>query len=167
MAARALGFVDLSPRECIALMDEYKEDAWIQAWLAGALHTDLTGREYLQHFGNEARLLFGDSFWVDQVLPRPATHPSREFREDENQFALAGMYPDVDVVTITDLRYPNEAQRVLNLGGEVWEIERPGLESDGHASEQPLPRELVTRTLPNVGTLADLGREVQAAWAAR
>jgi hypothetical protein len=77
MAARALGF-DRPPRDLIALMDEMKETAVIQAryyepgqsYEEPALLHDLTVREYLQNFGNDARELFGDTFWIDQVLPR-------------------------------------------------------------------------------------------------
>jgi hypothetical protein len=67
----------------------------------------------------------------------------------------------VDCVAITDLRYPNEAQRVLDLGGEVWEVVRPGLVSDGHASEQTLPRDLVTLTIENDSDVADLQLKVR------
>jgi hypothetical protein len=52
---------------------------------------------------------------------------------------------------------------VLRLGGETWEIVRPGLESDGHSSENPLPRELVTRVIVNDGTVDDLREKVVAA----
>lgn len=148
MAAKALGF-DRPPRDLIALMDEMKETATIsisycEPGTATALLHDLTVREYLQNFGNDARELFGDTFWIDQVLPNPSTY-DRVLDEQK----LAQRYTDVDCVAITDLRYPNEAERVFDLGGEVWEIVRPGVVSDGHASELPLPRELVTRTIIN------------------
>lgn len=161
MAARALGFVR-PPQDLIALMDEMKETASLQAryyepgGYSDQLLHDLTVREYLQNFGNDARELFGTNFWIDQVLPYPG-----EVMLSTNE-ALNDRYPDVDLVAITDLRYPNEAQRVRDLGGEVWEIVRPGLVSDGHASETPLPNELITRRIDNDGSVSDLRRKVAA-----
>jgi hypothetical protein len=163
MAARALGF-DRPPKDLIELMDSMKETALIHVEyddpevLEDMILHDLSGREYLQNFGNDARQLFGDTFWIDQVLP-----PAPDFSDPlelPNDVALAERYPDVDLVAITDLRYPNEAQRVLDLGGEVWEVVRPGLVSDGHASEQPLPRELVSVQINNDGDLEALRAKV-------
>ncbi len=161
LAARSLGFTeDYTDEERIALMDEAKEHWVIDLFKAfdtpqekaiyGQSHHKfhgLTGRQYLQNLGNDARVVFGDDFWVDQLLPQ--VHESWSKR-------LERMYPNVDILAITDLRYPNEAQRVLDLGGEVWEVLRPGTESDGHASEIPLPRELRTRTILNDKGLDDL-----------
>jgi hypothetical protein len=177
MAAQSLGF-EGTPRELIALMDEAKIDWDLQVIKEimpagqvtgrGVWH-DLTFREYLQNLGTRCRELFGADFWVDQVLPRPATwspDPGEDAQSIEallNQNTLQGMYPDVEVLTIADLRFPNEAKRVHALGGVVWEIVRPGVESDGNASEQPLPRELVTRTIVNDGTLEQLAEKVQVA----
>jgi hypothetical protein len=170
MAARALGF-NRSPQELIALMDSMKETAVFHVeyhepdvspsteYDTTTLH-DLSGREYLQNFGNDARQLFGDTFWIDQVLPTPVPEREDGTHEQDNILNLQALYPEIDVVAITDLRYPNEAQRVLDLGGEVWEVVRPGLVSDGHASEQPLPRELVSRTIENDGILDALRYKV-------
>jgi hypothetical protein len=90
------------------------------------------------------------------VLPT-AVQPYRE-----PPVILTAMY-GTSAVAFTDLRYPNEAQRILDLGGEVWEIIRPGLSSDGHASETPLPRELVSRRIRNDGHLLNLRYEVEKA----
>ena len=38
-------------------------------------------------------------------------------------------------VVVEDLRFPNEANLVRKLGGEIWSIQRKGYESDGHKSE--------------------------------
>lgn len=105
--------------------------------------THLTGRQILQNLGHGARETFGDSFWVDQALPP---------HEDDFRRKYGGFQH----VIVTDLRYPNEAQRVIDLGGYVIEIIRPGIESDGHHTEQPLPRNLVHGTVKNDGNLDDL-----------
>jgi hypothetical protein len=165
IGARALGFVDQSEAECIELMNECKEswDFSIMKELPAAegfpfppqfpkrseWHT-LTGREYLQHLGNQAREVFGLEFWIDQVLPPLG------LTKMGTQYALEAMYPYADILAITDLRYENEAERVLGLGGQVWRVNRPGTGSDGHASEQPLPDDLVTLEIENDGTLDDL-----------
>lgn len=175
IAAKALGF-DRRDEECITLMDSFKEGASFSilyqepgyhealAEAFGALDQselhELNGRQYLQNLGNFARDTFGDSFWVDQVLPKP------KFGVDDDwykvQKAHAGnRYPGVDLLVITDPRYVNEADRIKALGGDIWEIQRPGLESDGHITEQPLPRELVDYVIVNDGTLDDLSRKVE------
>lgn len=180
VAAKALGF-DRSDAECIELMDSFKnrssfsilyddphdnalreaepEQDWSQ------LH-DLNGRQYLQNLGSYARTVFGDTFWIDQVLPtkRQQYHDRDagwywKLELDTNEYA------GVDILVITDVRYPNEADRVKALGGEVWEIQRPGLTSDGHVTEQPLPDELVDRVIVNDGTIANLESKIEEALA--
>jgi hypothetical protein len=91
----------------------------------------LTFREFLQRYGTEAhRWIFGDNFWVDNV----------------------DLVHDGKIVVVTDVRFPNEAQAVVNAGGTVVrvvgppEVEDAG---DGHASEEPLPAYLVDQVLPN------------------
>lgn len=182
IAALSLGF-DRPPRELIGLMDQAKTD-----WLIHVAKTTtgqplpadymgetlmmtnfhvLSGREFLQNLGNEARGVFGDDFWVDQVLPRPVDHcPGMNSLDHhiQNSLNLRRYYgEEVDVVAFTDLRYPNEAKRVQSLGGVVWEVLRPGTGSDGHASEQPLPPELVDYQIHNDGDLVELAYKVSDA----
>lgn len=172
MAAEALGYSG-PPRDLIALMDAFKLEGEVEtrnwtadrrgrSWVPG---TKITGRQYLQNFGERARQNFGLDFWVDQVLPHASTSPDREGCSVTNQRNLSARFPQVGLVAITDLRYPNEAERVRDLGGTVWEIIRPGVESDGAASEQPLPRHLVDCVLMNSGDLTDLEDEVRSAMA--
>ena len=61
---------------------------------------------------------------------------------------------------ISDVRFPNEAAWVRAQGGEVWHINRPGIEPvREHASERV---EQITpdRTIDNAGTLEELAAEV-------
>jgi hypothetical protein len=146
-AAMSLGLTG-TDEQLIALMNEAKESWEMDVWtlsMVGGLVTQLSGREYLQHIGNRARHLFGEDFWVDQVLP-PALGPYKRVVEKHN---LNYRYPGVDVLLMADLRYENEAQRVIDLGGVVWEVLRPGITSDGHDSEQPLPRHMVSWQIVN------------------
>jgi hypothetical protein len=106
--------------------------------------------------------VFGDSFWVDQVLPDGSAafqHVWETVGRNTEGARNTGVLPAIGV--ITDVRYPNEAFKVLQNGGEVWEVVRPGLVSDGHITEQPLDRALVTQTITNDGTLEDLARTVR------
>lgn len=185
LAAKTLGFTERDPRKLIALMDEAKE-SWVidiikhvkdeageftpgpasrisHGWTTKEPVTNITGRQLLQNLGNEARAVFGDSFWIDQVLPRPSTNPDREQRAATNSINLGARFPEIDCVAITDLRYENEAERIKALGGVVWEVLRPETESDGHASEKPLPRHLVDFTLHNDSDFDHLSDEVYAA----
>lgn len=156
MAAMALG-LEVKPETLITLMDDAKEN-----WLIDVTRPvskdgfetikKLTGRQYLQWFGGHARTVFGQTFWIDQVLPSPTNY---NWMGD-----LAERYPGVDVLCITDVRYHNEAERIKCLQGEIWRIERPGFGSDGHLSEIPLPNYIVDHIVNNDGTLDELNKNV-------
>lgn len=169
LAAKTLGYLDLSDQECIDLMDVMKEDAVldISRTFVGTLRSDfesvtikdstVTVRAVLQNLGNEARGIFGDTFWIDQVLPASGwlgpTLVGDSLRHP--------MYADAGYLCITDLRYPNEAERVKAYGGTIWELLRPDTGSDGHASEQPLPRHLVDYQIRNDSSLEQLAWNVE------
>jgi hypothetical protein len=166
---RALGFAR-PEAELIALADSLKVDSHLQLTYHepgedGFTFHDLTGRQLLQWYGTEGgRETFGDTFWIDQVLPKPSEHPSRDIRDISNGVELTDRYPGVPVLAITDLRFDNEAQRVLAHGGEVWNVVRPGLEGgDSHASEAGVRPNLITRTIDNSSTLDHLAWRVECA----
>jgi hypothetical protein len=171
---KALGF-DRPDKELIALADQFKIDAKIAIEYGEPddafgqdFHHDLTGREYLQWVGTEVgRDLFGETFWIDQVLPQPYIaenpRPGEPVDMRMNERALRDRYPGVDCLCITDVRFANEAQRILSLGGVVWEVVGRTEFTREHASEMPLPDELVTRQIENNGALIDLEVEVEAA----
>lgn len=170
MAALALGF-ERTEDELISLMDSMKHRSTISVLydepgligVGGEVLHDLTGREYLQWFGGHARTVFGEGFWVDQVVPEQRTTFNEIWSTLGRNMAGAREVGMPAIGCITDVRYPNEAERVLDVGGEVWEVIRPGLESDGHASETPLPRELITTQIDNSGDFAHLARQVSSA----
>ena len=106
----------------------------------------LSGRGFLQRYGQEAhRDLFGADFWIAQAL---------------SPEALEGL----DLLVLSDLRYENEAEAVKALGGEVWEVQRPGQALTGpeadHASERGLLAGLVDRVLVNRSSREALYRQV-------
>jgi len=100
-------------------------------------------RQYLQWFGTEGhRDVFGDNFWVDQALPRELDHTER-------------------FLVVTDMRFPNEAQRVIDLGGITAKIERETATAHAnHASEQDIDW-MCTFIIDNTGTLDDLREEIR------
>ena len=117
----------------------------------------ITGREALQHYGTEAhRDIFGTDFWVDQLLA-----PGGSTNESSPEW-VSTWDSDTDYAIVTDLRFPNEADRILELGGFVYEIRRPELDSqeDAHASEQKLDDAYMYGFFDNNSSLEDLKSEV-------
>lgn len=192
-AARALGApAEWSVDQCVAFCNELKENGeiYIDFSIPGsAEYVDIgvgmqqvtpeqrepwdehprgiSGRQYLQWYGTEAhRQVFETDFWVDALLPRPAFEEfGKDFKNAASEMLLKNRFPDVDVVAVTDVRFPNEAQRILELGGDVIRIWRPGVaefSTKGHTSEAGLPQELTTWDLINDGTLEDLTRKVNS-----
>lgn len=81
----------------------------------------ITRREALQKFGTEAvRGVFGDDFWI------------KSWRQVYDQIQV------FDSVVVSDVRFPNEADAIRDMGGVIVHIVRPGLETVGvpdHVSE--------------------------------
>ena len=67
---------------------------------------------------------------------------------------------------ITDVRFPNETALVRQLGGQLWQIRRPGFEAGGtgHASDTDGGEFRPEVVLENFGSLDDLRRTVLDAW---
>jgi len=58
---------------------------------------------------------------------------------------------------VSDVRFPNEARAIIDAGGVVIRLSRPGTGTgDAHISETPLPSGLVTYELRNSGTPEEL-----------
>lgn len=67
---------------------------------------------------------------------------------------------------ITDVRFPNEAAMVRQLGGQIWQIRRPGYAAGGtgHASDTDGSEFGPDCVVVNSGSLEDLQAAVLAAW---
>lgn len=76
-------------------------------------------RALMQRMGTEVgRDMFGENFWVDAAIDR---------------------IPDGSKVVFADVRFPNEAEAVKQLGGEVWRVIRPEAgPANNHISETAL-----------------------------
>jgi hypothetical protein len=106
----------------------------------------LSVRKYLQLFGTEGhRDIFGDDFWLDAILPLDYNH-SFEF------------------LVATDVRFPNEIERIKDLGGYMWKVVGPNDKSDGHASEQDFPDDVFDFIIDNTvrdDNFANLDRQIE------
>jgi len=110
----------------------------------------LTGRDFLQRFGTEmGRDTFGEKFWVEQWA---------------TQYDILSMTNSdaAKKIVVTDVRFHNEASRIIWYGGHIIEITRPGCEPDGHASEDGIPDDLIDATVHNDGTVDDFRRKFLA-----
>lgn len=92
-------------------------------------------RRLLQRLGTEAgREILGDNIWVDTAL------------KDAPEKAV-----------VTDVRFPNEVQAILDRGGVVIRIVRPSVNPrNGHPSETALDDYKFIHQIRNVGTPTQL-----------
>lgn len=94
-------------------------------------------RQVMQWLGTDfAREMIGDDIWLRQAERR---------------------LPKGDVA-LTDCRFANEAQWILDRGGVVIEITRPSglIEVPLHISEQGIPDHMIHSTISNSGNLLQL-----------
>jgi hypothetical protein len=98
-------------------------------------------RVFLQRYGTEShREVFGDTFWVEQLLPIP--HWSKKY-------------------VITDARFENELRAVREYDGYNVQVVRPGIEGDGHASEVAPHAKLIDYVITNEEPLETGSLEMQ------
>jgi Deoxynucleotide monophosphate kinase len=99
-------------------------------------------REFLQRYGTEShRDVFGQDFWVNQLLP------------------MDGFYTDRNIV-ITDVRFVNEAERIHALKGYVVRVVRTLFNDDAHTSEQEQLQIKSDYELDNTGYLYELPKKI-------
>jgi len=134
----------------------------------------ITGRDFWQGYGTEAHRAddlghsFGPDFWIDNLIPLgsvrlPAPRGERPLWWDSFKQDWAGY---ADFAVIPDVRFPNEATRIHELGGEVWYIdveERLGLQHDEHSSEAKLDDAQIDRVIDNNGNLEQFRDNVMVA----
>ena len=105
----------------------------------------VSARHMMQTLGTEwGRACIHPDFWV--MIARA-----------EAQRHLA----DSRSVVIDDVRFPNEATMIRDLGGELWRIERPGVSYDGdHEREGGLDDITPDRVIVNDGTIDQLKEKI-------
>lgn len=92
--------------------------------------------DYMIRLGQTCRNVIGYDVWLDTAIP------SRLELEKGHK------------IVISDVRQPNEYAAIKELGGVVWEVQRPGVEfraMDGLLAHLPMDA-----IIDNSGTLADL-----------
>jgi len=99
-------------------------------------------RGLLQRFGTEiGREMFGENFWVDYAL---------------------NSIEDGSKVVFSDVRFPNEADAIRQLGGKVYRVERQGVEAaNDHISEHALDKYKFDGIINNNGTIQGLQQNVK------
>jgi len=109
-------------------------------------------RQMLQSLGTEwGREIVHPEIWIRIAMERAAQH------------MLVGRS-----VAITDVRFDNEAQAIVEAGGEVWRVVRGGhgclaVDTASHQSEAGVSDHLIARTIDNSGSLDALRLQLSAA----
>jgi hypothetical protein len=78
---------------------------------------------------------------------------------------IAALLEEWPRVVVADVRFNNEAEMIRRLGGEVWQVVRPGLPQHFHVSEAGVSPALVDRTIDNSGDIRQLRLLVEQALA--
>jgi len=139
-----LAFADSLKGACRAIF--HLDDRHLYGDLKEQVHEfwGTTPRDILQRVGTEAmRRGFDPDIWIKSV----------EWK------IMAPGSPDLWV--IPDVRFPNEAEAIKRWGGEVWRIDRPGIENAiataSHTSETSMDSyQGWTGIMVNNGTIEDL-----------
>lgn len=99
-------------------------------------------RKLLQSTGLAGRNMIDEYLWVALTLS--------QIKDPQD-----GRY------VITDVRFPNEAAALSSQGGQIWRIERPGVEAvNDHVSETALDAWVFDETIINDGTIEDLKKKI-------
>jgi hypothetical protein len=95
---------------------------------------------------------------VRRTLQRLGTEVGRGFFGRDAWVDLAGPWPPMRPTLFADVRFDNEAAKIVTNRGIVIEVTRPGYErgSDGHASESGIDPRLLRGYAVNHGTPEDL-----------
>jgi ATPase subunit of ABC transporter with duplicated ATPase domains len=99
----------------------------------------ITARHCLQTLGTE---------WGRAMHPEIWITPVRERISDLMAWARATDHQSFRCI-VDDIRFPNEADMIHELGGELWRIKREGFEQleDSHLSECGLPDEHIDKEI--------------------
>lgn len=137
---------DCTMAEALVWQDGFKTKGEIRT----NMYTVMGGREFLQRYGTEShREVFGQDFWVDSLLPLDDTDK------------LRSNFNNATIGIVSDLRFDNEAERIRELGGAVWQVERHLEQQDAHVSEKGINPDLISCRLDNSADLIQLRLKVE------
>jgi hypothetical protein len=90
-----------------------------------------------------------------------------EFRRSKNPDywtnILANRLDNQELIVISDVRTPDEMRTIVEAGGEIWFVERPGIAPVGlknHYTEVALEGATFDRTILNNGTIDELKAKI-------
>lgn len=157
-------------------MDFFKESARIVVTYADPTSSnsyrriEMDGRDFIIKFATEGhRNVFHQDFWVDALLPTGHSMATQGNIGAPTWYKNFGGncwdVPPADLCLITDLRFDNEAERIRDLGGEIWVIERKVGKPIQHISEKGITFDGNERRIDNNGSLDDLRDLVEMVWA--
>lgn len=114
-----------TPMDCLALyrcMDRGFVDA-LPAHIRSEPYKARSPRNILQWWGTEYRRVQNPGYWVTAA--------------QQTILSLWAQPMPPSGIVVTDVRFPNEAELIRNLGGLIWKIDRPGTAPapTGHVSE--------------------------------
>ena len=71
-----------------------------------------------------------------------------------------------DKLVFTDVRFPNEAEMIKSLGGEIWRIQRPGIAPiNNHPSESAMDDWQFDKVILNSAGVEGLKQQIAANFA--
>ena len=98
-------------------------------------------RRLLQDLGVSVRTRLGADIWVTAVFE--SLDPLKDY-------------------VFTDVRFPNEADAIQAIGGDLWRVIRPGVSAiNNHISEVALSDFIANEHIYNSGTLEDLASQIR------
>lgn len=134
------GDMEASEEEAVKWVDDRKGSFGVSTYTEKFdVDVDLTFRQFLQRYGTEShRQTFEDDFWITQTLN-------------------GEKWSSYDFVLVADVRFENEAEAILDLGGPVFCMKRDTPEDgDQHASEKELSNHFVDMYVNNQGNMDQL-----------
>jgi hypothetical protein len=115
----------------------------VQGWEFSKTNSEV--RNFLQNLGAGARNVIGENVWLDMTM----AHARSLMRAGEN-------------VAVTDVRYPNEFEKIKEHNGTLIKILRPDSPKMDHHSEKALASAEWDAVVNNDSTIAKLVDRVRA-----
>lgn len=149
--------------EALAFCNRLKqEDSYVEVTMFDGETIAVGGRKFHVNFGSNAhRDTLDYDIWVDQLIPfgrHEFKHPLQGEPKWHEPFISDDQMADIAVVT--DVRLENEAQRIMDLGGEIWKVNRLSAVQLNLSSEQPLPEDMIDRHIYNNDGIPELQERV-------
>ena len=163
------GYAQVGKDTAAKILSEF---SYYRVAFADSLKEDLRGF-ILTHYGLDVDRVEGKE--KEMIRPMLVAHGriKREMNPNhwvdlaETRMSLIKSIGAADRFVISDLRYPNEAKRVKELGGEVWLVVRTGFhpanEEERASISDIVEAKLYDRFIDNSGSMASLNKQIEEA----